>query len=157
MYRELSEFHPWSAIGMEAPLAIARSYEQRGLTAEAMDAYQRAVGTYSTRIAEGPSAELVTRAKGYLALVHQRLGHWDRAIDLLEELAGSEGVNRPLVLLSLATIYQTKTGNAEKAGAVYGRLSQEFPEHVFGQVAKKQLERLQQPDMPEALSAPVTP
>ena len=122
MLRELSEFHPWSTVGMEAPLYIAKGYEERKQPEEAAGAYKRAVTVYTRLISESPSEELAWRVKGYLALAHQRLGEWDRAVAVLEELAKGPEAIRPLALLSLGTIYQTKLHEPEHAEAVYHRL-----------------------------------
>jgi tetratricopeptide (TPR) repeat protein len=144
IYKEISEYHPWSQIGLEAPLYIAANYEKRKNSAEATTAYERAVRIYSRMIPDAPSPSLSMQVKGYLTLAYQRLNKWDDAIKLLEELAQAEGsgVNRPLVLLTLGSIYQAKLGNPEKADEVYQRLMQEFPEHPLGKVAKAQHEQL---------------
>lgn len=145
MFHELSEFHPWSAAGMESPLYIAKGYEERKQSGEAARAYKRAVTVYMQRIAESPNEDLSWRVKSYLALTHQRLGEWDRAAEVLEELAQGPESSRPLALLSLGTIYQTKLKDPQKAETVYHKLFEAFPQHPFGQAAKLHLDRLQEP------------
>jgi tetratricopeptide (TPR) repeat protein len=146
MYREIADFHTWSSLGLEVPLYIARGYEQRGRSREATDAYRRAVDEYTRWIAQAPSAQLGTQVKEHLALAHQRLGQWERALEVLTELASREtGVNRPLVLLTLGTIYETKMDDREKAQATFAKLLEEFPTHPFGELARAHLERLGAP------------
>ena len=81
--------------------------------------------------------------KGYLVLAYKRLGQWNDATKILEELVNMPaGTNRPLALLTLGAIYQTKLSNPEKAEAAYTKLVQEFPDHPFGKAAKAQLARM---------------
>jgi tetratricopeptide (TPR) repeat protein len=144
MYKEISEHHPWSQVGLEAPLYIAASHERRKHRTEAITAYERAVRIYLRLIPDAPTPALAMQVKGYLTLAHQRLGEWDKAIALLQELAEAQGagVNRPLVLLTMASIYQAKVGDPGKADEVYQRIVQEFPEHPLGKVAKSQHEQI---------------
>ena len=143
MYREISDFHPWTKIGLEAPLSVARTFEQRQQPDEAAKAYRQAVQLYTTMIAEAPTVELGTRAKIYLAQVYQALGKWDQVIGTLEELATArDGVDRPRLLLTLGTIYETRQANPAKAAAAYTTLLTEFPEHPLGQIAKSRLRQL---------------
>ena len=143
VYREISEFHPWSRVGLEAPLYIAHRYEQLEKAQQAADAYRAAVSSYTTLIAQAPSPTLGLQAKGYLALAYQRLGEWSQEIHVLEELVEvPSGTNRPLALLTLGAIYQAKLGDKEKAEAAYTKLVKEFPEHPLGKVAKIRLEHL---------------
>jgi len=168
MYQEISSYHPWSRMGMEAPLYIAMLHEKRQEAGKAAQAYERAARQYTKLAPDAPTPEYAIQVKGYLALAYQRLEKWEQAINVLEELSGiPTGVNRPLTLLTLATIYQTKAGHPDKAMALYTKLADEFPEHPFGKVAKAQLDRLRLPDggeLPAGLSgsdalpqAPVVP
>lgn len=152
IYQDIAEYHPWTRIGLEAPLYIARTYEQQKQQNEATKAYERAVRTYTKLILEAPAPELAGRAKGYLAVAYERLGKWNDAADILETLlsAASGGVNRPVALLSLAAIYQSKLDNSKKAAEVYRKLIQEFPDHQLSQVAKAQLARLSHPEASSA-------
>lgn len=159
VYQEISEYYSWSAMGLEAPLYVARIHELRKQADEAKRAYGRAMRMYTRMLPDAPTPEMATQLKGYLALAHQRLGQWDEAIGLLQELAAMEkGVNRPLVLITLASIYQTKKSDREHAGELYTKLLEEFPEHPFGKVARAQLEQLGLP-VPAAVApaAPVAP
>lgn len=143
LYKDISDYHPWTTLGLEAPLYLAAMHEKRDAPDEATHAYERAVRLYSKLIPDAPTPELATHLKGYLALVYQRLGDWDQAIKVLETLATTTTeANRPLVLLTLGSIYQSKLHDSEQAEAAYTKLIEEFPEHQFGKVAKAQLERL---------------
>ena len=163
MYRELSDYHPWSVIGLEAPLYIARIYEVRKEPDEATKAYERAAGLYTKLMPDAPTPELATHAKGYLALAYQRLHEWDKAITILEELASApQGTNRPLILITLGMIYQAKLDNSQKAEEAYTALLKEFPEHPLVKVAKVQLEHLglsvsPAPVNPATPTTPATP
>ena len=55
-------------------------------------------------------------------------------------------MNRPLLLLTLGTIYQTKVGNAEKAQEIYHKLIETFPDSQLSKLAKTQLERMDAPE-----------
>ena len=143
VYQDIADYHPWSPLGLEAPLYLARTYEQRKDQEAATQAYERAVGRYLKLIPAAPSPEMAMQAKSFLTLVYQRLGRWSEAIRLLEELAQlPAGVNRPLVLLTLGSIYQMRLNETKKAEEAYTKLFTEFPDHPFGKVAKAQLERL---------------
>ena len=105
-----------------------------------------------------PTPALAAQVKGYLALAYQWLGRWNDAATLFEELANTQtGAIRPVALLKLGVIYQTKLNNREKAEAAYARLIQEFPDHPFGRAAKAQLERMGLSVVlaPTSLQAPV--
>ncbi|MBI3323720.1 MAG: tetratricopeptide repeat protein [Candidatus Omnitrophica bacterium] len=142
-YYDLTDYYPWSRTGLEAPLYIAAMDEKRQEREAATKAYQTAVRHYTKLMPDAPNPELANQAKSYLALAYQRLGEWEQAIGVLEELSVSlPEANRPLVLLTLASIYQMKLGSATKAEEIYTKLIQEFPDHPMGKVAKAQLASL---------------
>lgn len=154
-YGELASHHPWTVAGMEALLYVGRMYEQRKEPDQAARTYERAVRRYTQLIPDAPTPELAVQMKGYLAVAYQQLGKWDHAVTTLEELTGApHGVNRPLVLLMLGTIYQNKLGNPQKAESIYTKLVTEFPEHPFGKAAKTKLEEL---SLPLPLAPPLAP
>lgn len=143
MYQEISDYHPWSTIGMEAPLYVASKYEEQHKPELARSAYDKAQRFYTTHIPDAPTAELGIRAKGYLAQTLERLGRWDQAAKTLEEiLQEPKNSNRPLVLLALGSIYQTKMGRPEKAVEMYSQLVRDFPKHPYVKFANAQLEHL---------------
>lgn len=143
VYYQIADHHPWSKVGLEVPLYVAKIYEVRKNAEHAEKAYERAVNAYTKLIPEAPAPELGVQVKGYLAQAYQGLGVWDQAARVLEDLLTAQsGVNRPLTLLMLGSIYQTKLASAERAGEIYAKLLQEFPEHPFGKVAKTQLDHL---------------
>ena len=159
-YRAVIDYHPWTRLGLEAPVYIAKLYEARQQSGRARNAYERAVQHYTKLIPQAPNPAMSNQVKGYLAVVHQRLGEWGEAIKIFEGLAKTpEGVNRPLVLLTLGAIYHAKMHNLQKAQEMYATLSQEFPEHPFGKAAKVQLARLglPQPAAADHMAASVTP
>jgi tetratricopeptide (TPR) repeat protein len=143
VYREIEEHHPWSQIGMEVPLYIAIHLQKEGNTAEANEGFERALKVYSKLVTDAPNPNASAQAKGYLAQAYQRLGRWDDAITTLNELLQApEGVNRPLTLLMLGSIYQTKLHDADKAEAAYTQLLEESPESPLAKLAKVQLESM---------------
>jgi tetratricopeptide (TPR) repeat protein len=142
-YHEIAEYHPWSAVGLEVPLSLSLLYQKRSQPEEATEALERAVRTYTKLIPDAPNPDLRARAQGYLAQTHQRLGQWDQAIAIYNEmLAASSGVNRPLTFLLLGSIYETKLHDTAKAGTVYTQLIEEFPDHNLAKIARTQLEHL---------------
>lgn len=157
-YRELSDLFPLSRMGMEAPLYVALVYERRQQPEEARQAYERAARVYSKLAVQAPSERLEIQLKGYLALSYQRLQKWAEAIRILEGLLDvPEGVNRPLVLLTLGTLYELKLSDRERAQTAYEQLLTEFPEHPFGKSAKLKLEHLGITMLPMGPSAPSAP
>lgn len=145
VYRDIMDYHAWSQSGMEAPLYIARLYEQRKMTDEATAAYERAVKAYTKLIIGAPSPDLAIHVKGYLVIAYQRLTRWEDAVKTLEDLLSittAQGMNRPLALMTLGAIYQTKLRDVDKAQSAYAALASEFPEHPLGKAAKAQLTRL---------------
>jgi tetratricopeptide (TPR) repeat protein len=147
VYNEIVEYHPWAKLGLEAPLYVAAVYRKQGKAEEATKAFQQAERLYTKRILNAPTPELANRVKGYLTIVYTQLEQWQDAVTILEEMAAVEtGVNRPLVLLSIGTLYQSKLNEPEKAQEAYHRLLAEFPDHPFGKTAKAQLERLGAPE-----------
>jgi len=155
-YQEISDYYPWETVGMEAPLYIARFYQARHQPEQETKAFERAVNIYTKLIPEAPTPASAVRVKGYLALAYQRLQEWDKAIAVLRDLAGTTegGVNRPLVLLLLGSIYQEKIGDAAKAQEALSMLSKEFPEHPFSKVANMKLEHLKATLVPQPAPAP---
>lgn len=148
-YEQLADYHPWSHLGLEAPLYIARTYEQRKEADEAGRAYERAARRYTNLIPDAPTPQIAIQIKSFLILAYQRLGEWDHATETLEDLASTpEGVNRPLVLISLGSIYQTKLASPKNAQRAYSQLIREFPENPLANAAKTQLERLGLPMLP---------
>lgn len=155
-YQQISDYHAWTRMGLEAPLYIATIYRRQGETEQATKSYDRAIRFYAKLIPDAPTPEAAMVAKNYLAMAYQWGSEWDKAIEVLEEIADSpSGVDRPMVLLTLASLYQTKVDNLPKAEATYQTLVQEFPEHPFGKVARSQLEQLGHPmPAPAELTAP---
>lgn len=142
-YQEIAEYHPWSRSGFGSLLTIAEIHKKLGHEEQARRAYERAVRECQKRVAEAPTDSLAARARGYLALVYQRLGRWEEALQMFQELAETpRGVNRPLVLLKIGTIYEKRLDDSGKAGAVYARLLEEFPRHPLAKVAQAHLDRL---------------
>ncbi len=157
-YNEIADLYPWSSAGLSAPLRIAVMYEKHQAPELATQSYERAVGMYTKRIPDAPTPEMAFIVKGYLALAYQRLSQWDLAVTTLEELLKARaGINRPLALLTLATIYDVKLHVPEKAIAAYTTFTQEFPNHPLGKVAKAQLGRLAALKTDSTSAAPMTP
>ena len=156
-YEDLAFHHPWSKIGLEAPIYIPTLYERQGRHDDANDAYNKAVVAYIKLIAFAPSIEMAAQVKGYLAYCYQQLGRWDAATKTLEELAKmpTTGVNRPLILMTLGSIYQAKLADPNRAKTAYTALANEFPDHPLGRTAKMRLEHLGIGIVPH--SAPTTP
>ncbi len=158
-YWQLAEVSPWSPAGLEAPLYVAATFVKEGRAAEATAVFDKAIKHYTGLIQHAPTPEAVLHVKAYLALAYQRLGRWNEAAAVLEELAkATSGVNRPLVLRSLGTIYETKLHDTAKAQATYQALTEEFPNHQFGQAAKTRLEHLGIAILPQpSAAAPAAP
>ncbi len=142
-YEDLAFHHPWSTIGLEAPIYIPTLHERQGRHDDANAAYHKAVVAYIKLIAFAPSVEMAAHVKGYLAYCYQQLGRWDAATKTLEELAMMpSGINRPLVLMTLGSIYQAKLADSDRAKTAYTALANEFPDHPLGRTAKMRLEHL---------------
>ena len=159
VYQEISDYHPWSIIGLQAPLYVASRYEEQHKPELARATYDKALRLYTTRIPNAPSAEMAAQAKGYLAQALEHLGRWDQAAKTLEEvLQVPHGSNRPLVLLALGSIYQTKMQRPEKAVEMYRQLVREFPKHPYVKLATIQLQHLHATVIPQPASpTPTTP
>ena len=142
-YRRIAEEAPWSVLGLEVPLRIAAVHEHAGEPEQGAREYRRAVETYRDQRANAPSPEVAGYVTGYLALAYQPLCEWRLAVETLEELAdGPAAANRPLALLTLGAIYESKLSKQEQAEAMYQKLVREFPEHPLGTVARLHLEHL---------------
>jgi tetratricopeptide (TPR) repeat protein len=145
-YNEIVDYHPWSGIGLASPLYTGRLFEVRKEKEKAKEAYQRAVKHYGKLIPDAPSPELEAQAKGYLAQAYESLGEWDEAIKILQEMINApSGVNRPLALVMLGSIYQLRLKDADKAAMYYTKLINEFPDHQLVKLAKAQLEKMGRP------------
>lgn len=143
VYQDLSEFHPWSTLGLEAPLHIAAIYERQGEPGRGVEARERAVLTYLKAISMAPTSETAAQAKSYLALAYHQLGNWDAAVKTLEELAAlPAGVNRPLVLLSLGSLYEAQRGRQQAAEQASTRLASESSEPPSARGGGTRLEHL---------------
>jgi tetratricopeptide (TPR) repeat protein len=154
-YRDIAEYHPFSQPGTQAPLRIGAVLERHGTPEQAADAYASAVRAYQKLIAESPSLELTIQLKGFLIAAHQKLEQWGQAVELLEEVAAlPEGINRPLVLLTLASIYDNKLDDAVRARQAYERMVTEFPSHPLAKAAQTQLDRILKAASPPVAVAP---
>lgn len=142
-YHDISTYHPWSKFGLEAPLYVAAVYQKRQQAKQAQEAFEQAVHFYLKMIPDAPRPEMAYAVQGYLALAYQRLGRWTDAVHVYEELAKVPAgpINRPLVLMTLGSLYQTKIKDAAKARAAYSQLVKEFPDHPFSKAARAQLEQ----------------
>ncbi len=158
VYTDIADYHRWTTVGLEAPLYIARTYEQRKQSEEARRAYERAVRRYTNLIPDAPTPELAVQVKGFLILAYQRLGDWEHAVQTLEDLVSTPaGTNRPTVLFSLGSIYQSKLLSPKKAQSAYSTLIQEFPDNPFSKVAKAQLEKMGLPVLTAVNASSATP
>ena len=100
VYRQFIQFHPWTPIGLEAPLLLAQDVEQQATdknSSEVQKAYQSTLEYYFGLIGKAPSEGLTLRVKGYLARVYQRLGKSQDATKLLAELENSRGLSSATV------------------------------------------------------------
>ena len=154
-YDEIMDYHPWSSVGMEAPIYVGRIYESRKNSEQASKAYERALRLYTKMIHDAPTPELAAQVKGYLALAYQRLARWDEAIRTLQEIVSQPtSPNRPLALLTLGAIYESKMSQPDQATSIYQQLIKEFPDHPLVRVAKLQLERIQKKSSDAATPSP---
>lgn len=150
-YQDIADYHPWSVPGLEAPLYIAALYRKLKEPERATAEFERAVRAYSKLILNAPNPDAANGAKGYLVLAYEQLGRWDDAVTTLQELSNVKtGINRPLVLLMLGSIYRTKVNDVAKAQHTFNQIVQEFPQHPFAKVAKAQLQQLSNGATPTA-------
>lgn len=155
MYRELMVSQPWSGAGLDAPLAIARAVAQRHSAEEASAAYQAAVKHYEKLINEAPSMAQVLLAKGQMVAAYEGLGQWERAMALLKELAAAErGVNRPVVLLKMAQLHETRFGEMEQAKALYRQVIDGYAGQPAAWAAAQALARLVPPPASHTAALP---
>ena len=142
-YLDVAEYYPWSPVGLEAPLYVATMFEKRKESAQATKAYEHALYVYDKLVLNAPTPEAANQVKSLQVLAYQRLNRWEDAVAALEVLkAAKQGVNRPVALMTLASIYQVKLNHPEKAQENYALLVHEFPEHPYAKLAKQQLEKL---------------
>jgi tetratricopeptide (TPR) repeat protein len=154
-YYDIADYHPWTAIGLQAPLYVASGYQRRKQDEPANDAYRRAVERYTKLLPEAPTKELTAKTKVLLAAALQRLDKWPEAAGLLEELiAAPDGIDRAGALMSLGLLYQTKLHDAANARHAYERLLKEFPGHPVSKTAKARLEGMGV-DIPAEIAARV--
>ena len=66
-YKEIISEHPWTAIGIQAPLLLAETAKRQGDNQEAEAALQEAVTHYESLAAKAPSKEAGLRIRGQLA------------------------------------------------------------------------------------------
>lgn len=144
LYGEIAETYPLTSLGLQAPLAIAEELQRQGKSEEATTAYHSAVTHYTDLASKAPTAGLVLRVKGYLSVAYQRLGQYAEAARMLEDLAQAQGqgVNRPMVLVTLGSLYTEKLNQPDQAKIAYQKLLGEFPNHPLAAVARKNLEKL---------------
>ena len=142
MYREMADRHPWTKAGMDALLYVPAIYQKRQQADAATDAYERAVRIYNQLIPDVATPEMALQVKGYLVVAYQQLGEWDKAIALLQELHESPKANQPLVIMTLASIYQTKLSDPGKAAQYYTELLEQFPNHQLAKIATTRRDQL---------------
>ena len=63
-YRAVIDYHPWTRLGLEAPLYIAKLYEARQQSGRARNAYERAAQHYTKLIPQAPKPAMAIRVKG---------------------------------------------------------------------------------------------
>lgn len=143
VYEELPVRHAWTVPALEAPVYVAGLYDRLGRRQEAARAYTQAIELYLKWIAKAPTLELVASTKGYLALAYDRRGDWKAAIKTLEELARDPAApNRPFVLMTLGSLYQTRAEDPERARKAYDELAEQFADHPLAKEAQVRLEHL---------------
>lgn len=142
-YKEIISEHPWTAIGIEAPLLLAESARRQGAAQEAEANLRAAAAHYQRLAGHAPSKEADLRIRGQLLSTYQRLGEWDKAVEILEDLSREkDGVNRPMVLLTMAALYETQLHRQGQARAIYQQLVKDYADQPAGQEAARRLEGL---------------
>ena len=156
-YQEIAEYHTWTTIGLESPLYVGILYKHLGKTAEASEAIQRALRNYTKLLPDAPNPNATSQVKGYMAQAHLQLGEWEQAAAILEELLKAPGViNRPLTLLTLGSLYESRLHDPKRAEEFYTQLIKESPDHQLASLAKKQLQHMGV-QLPEEPAKTVTP
>ena len=155
-YQELAEYHPWTKLGMEAPLYAGHLLKKHGAADDATKAFERAVRKYRDQVTDAPAPAASIQAKGMLALAYQQLEKWDEALAILEELNNlPSGTNRAMILFSLGSIHHAKFNNLSRASEYYAQLAKEFPETSFGKIAAARLRKIGEQGTEPRVSVPM--
>jgi tetratricopeptide (TPR) repeat protein len=159
LYGEIADLHTWSRMGLEAPLYIGALHQKLNRTEEAAKAFDRAVRVYTKLIPEAPNPGMQSQLRGYVAAAYQQQGKYAEALAVLEEMARSEGVNRPLLLMTIGSLYQVRLSSPEKAKETYLQVVNEFPNDPLAKTARERLAKLGMPaeSIPQAPAPAPTP
>lgn len=151
LYKEIMQYHPWTPIGLDAPMLLARDLEEQGaanMSREVAGAWQFAAEYYTSLADKSPVEASVLAIKGRLAMVYERLEQWENLEKTLQDLAASREriVNHPKVLLALASVYESKLNEPAKAAELYGELAKNYSGSPSGKAAASHLAFLAQKD-----------
>lgn len=143
-YNALSQEHPATLYGLQAPLHVARHYRDAGQAAAAASAYERAVQHYRRVSGEWPSTPADLTARSYLVEARLDQGKWEEAAETLVETAGglpgSEAA--PGMLLQAAALYASKLGDEARARELLARVRAGHAGTAAGEEAKARLDAL---------------
>jgi len=143
-YQSLARDFPATMYGLRAPLHVARHYKETGEMPASRSALSRAVEHYRVVIRDygGTPAELA--ARGYLIDALVRLERWEQAADELVAVVDRypDADAAPGMLLQAGLIQERELDDPARAGTLYSRVLESYPESERAADAAERLERM---------------
>jgi TolA-binding protein len=143
-YSSIYTNYPNTLQGLEAPIAIANHFRDRGEKEAASAAYMKAVEHYGRIISGGASEGMTLMAEEYIVRCFAEQEEWQEAANRLIELPHRYPFYRRFRenYLMAASIYERELGDADKAAEILGLCVEKYPGTDVALEAEKQLKRL---------------
>lgn len=145
VYGEIKTKYPHSPAALSVPLFIAQHYFKENRLSEAKGAFTEAISGYEKLIRENPNTAKAAEAQDFISLAYLSQQKWVHAISSLQKLVDTYP-NDPRAsksLFTLAVIYQKQLHEPEKAIEKFAKFIEQYPGHELANLAKSEIESLQ--------------
>lgn len=146
-YRYAVEKFPCSLKGLETPLYLLRSFQQKKDKEEITNVYKQTVADYQKVISEYPDSKAAYTAGNFLAEAHMRMEEWPDMLKILNAMYKkySQSRDAPVWLMTMAATYEVKLRDREKAREYYQLVMDKYKDSPWSKEAKKRLKELKKP------------
>lgn len=143
-YKSIYIHYPGTVQGFEAPLRVAKHFEEHGEPAAAEAAYGKAIDHYRELISKHVDPGIKVTAENYVVRALSEQGKWDEAATRLIDLPDLYPAFIRLRgnYLMAASIYEEELGDSDRAVEILQRCIEKYPGTDLAVEAERQLRRL---------------
>lgn len=140
----LRDKYPYSRLGIQIPIYIAKHYDSKGQGSEASSAYSEARSFYRRIEKEHSGSGLGLAASTLLFQTYMNTRNYEEAGKVLEETINTY-MGQPVILQLIGqveNVFVTKLNEPQKAIEIYKNISGKIPDGKFKKVLQKRIDDL---------------